>query len=110
MEGQVTDMEQEVIITSNNPIAPFQWQTTSSPPFFLRDSTAGETRARVKITPREHARSRFARSTLPEEKWWTTRSLFQWPQWWPAGSKTMERCIKSDNALARRSGIILYIT
>ena len=22
-----------------------------------------------------HARSRFARSTIPEEKWWTTRSL-----------------------------------
>ena len=50
-----------------------------------------ETRARVKITPREkvtprrvspflawgdfHARSRFARSTIPEEKWGTTRSL-----------------------------------
>ena len=42
-------------------------------------------RARVKITPREkrrhflawgdfHARSRFARSTIPEEKWGTTRS------------------------------------
>ena len=42
------------------------------------DSRARETRARVKITPREesaflawgnfHARSRFARSTIPEEK------------------------------------------
>ena len=72
-------------------------QTTSSPPFFLRDSRASETRARVKITPREkrrhliflssrrvspflawddfHARSRFARSTIPEEKWGTTRGL-----------------------------------
>ena len=49
-------------------------------------------RERVKITPREkrlsprrvspflawcdfHARSRFVRSTIPEEKWGTTRSL-----------------------------------
>ena len=30
--------------------------TTSSPPFFLRDSTASETRKRVKITPREKRR------------------------------------------------------
>ena len=30
--------------------------TTSSPPFFLRDSRASETRARVKITPREKRR------------------------------------------------------
>ena len=30
-------------------------------------------RARVKITPREKAR--FARSTIPGEKWGTTRSL-----------------------------------
>ena len=45
--------------------------------FFFRDSRASETRARVKITPREkklawgdfHARSRFARSNIPEEKW-----------------------------------------
>ena len=32
----------------------------------------------MKITPREkrrHAASRFARSTIPEEKWGTTRSL-----------------------------------
>ena len=59
---------------------------------------ASETRARVKITPREkgearliffsprrvspflawgdyHARSRFACSTVPEDKWGTTRSL-----------------------------------
>ena len=57
----------------------------SSPPFFLRDSSASETRARVKITQSEkrrhaawgdfHARSRFARPTIPEEKWGTTRSL-----------------------------------
>ena len=43
------------------------------------DSRASEKRARVKITPREkgailtwsdfHARSRFPRSTIPEEKW-----------------------------------------
>ena len=67
----------------------------SSPPFFLRDNRASETRARVKIIPREkrrhaagrenliflspqgvspflawgdfHARSCFARSTMPEE-------------------------------------------
>ena len=31
-------------------------QTTSSPPFFLRDSRASETRAPVKITPREKRR------------------------------------------------------
>ena len=31
-------------------------QTTSSPPFFLRGSRASETRARVKITPREKRR------------------------------------------------------
>ena len=50
-----------------------------------RDIRASETRARVKITPREkrrhaggnfHARSRFARFTIPEGKWGTTRSLF----------------------------------
>ena len=55
-----------------------------SPSFFLRDSRARETRARVKITPRVspflawgdfHARSRFTRSTILEEKWWTARSL-----------------------------------
>ena len=41
-------------------------------PFFLRDSRASETRASVKTTPTWgdfHARSRFARSTIPEEKW-----------------------------------------
>ena len=45
-------------------------------PFFLRVSRASETRARVKITPREksetgdfHAGSRFARSVISEEKW-----------------------------------------
>ena len=60
----------------------------SEPPFFLWDSRACETRAHVKITPRVkrrvspflawgdfHVRSRFARSTIPEEKWGTTRSL-----------------------------------
>ena len=73
------------------------------PHFSSRDSRARETRARVKITPREkrrhaagreknhfspphrvspflawddfHARSRFARSTIREEKCGTTRSL-----------------------------------
>ena len=53
-------------------------------------SRASETRAHVKITKREkgdgvspfltwgdfHARSRFARSTIPEEKWGTTCSLY----------------------------------
>ena len=74
----------------------------SGPPFFLRDSKASETRSRVKITHARkgdtrrgetifpssrrvspflaradfHARLRFARSTIPEEKWGTTRSLF----------------------------------
>ena len=56
----------------------------SEPPFFFRDSRACETRARVKITPREkrrvspflacgdfHAPSRF----ISEGKWGTTRSL-----------------------------------
>ena len=62
------------------------------PHFFFRDSRASETRARVKITPCEkkrprvlpflawcdfHALSRFARPTIPEEKWGTTRNLFQ---------------------------------
>ena len=52
----------------------------SRPPFFLRHSRASETRARVKITPRQkrrdfHARSRFAHSSIPEEKWGTTRGL-----------------------------------
>ena len=58
-----------------------------SPPFFLRDSRASGTRARVKITPRGkgetpflawgdfHARSRFAHFTIPEDKWGTTRNL-----------------------------------
>ena len=57
------------------------------------DSRASETRARVKITPREkgetrgmslclalgyfHARSGFALSTIPKDKWGTTRSLLQ---------------------------------
>ena len=40
-----------------------------------------ETRACVKITPRAwgdfHVGSRFPRSTIPEEKWETTRSLQQ---------------------------------
>ena len=30
-----------------------------------------------------HARSRFARSTIPEEKWGTTRSLLSGAQIWP---------------------------
>ena len=39
-------------------------QTTNSPPFFLRDSRASETRALVKITPREKSRhvERFSRA------------------------------------------------
>ena len=49
------------------------------PLFFLRDSRASETRPRVKIARKArlaflawgnfHARSRFVRSSLPEEKW-----------------------------------------
>ena len=66
-----------------------------SPPFFLRDSRACETRVRLKITPckkKRHTAGReknvcacrlfsgglifmHARSTIPEEKWGTTRSL-----------------------------------
>ena len=41
--------------------------TSSSPPFFLRDSRASETRARVKITPREkrrHACRLFSRGVI----------------------------------------------
>ena len=50
----------DIAWTSSNP------QTTSSPPFFLRDSRASESRARVKITPREerrHAAGREKNST-----------------------------------------------
>ena len=53
-------------------------QTTSSPSFFLRDSRASETRAGVSpflAWGDFHARLRFARSTIPEEKWGITRSL-----------------------------------
>ena len=58
----------------------YEWSS-----LFLGDSRASETRVRVKITPGEkrrhaagreflawgdfHARSRFARCTIPEEKW-----------------------------------------
>ena len=44
-------------------------------PFFLRDSRASKTRARVKITPREKGEEWFSRalafprSTIPREKW-----------------------------------------
>ena len=64
-------------------------------PVILKDSTACETRAHVKITPREKRRQAaeredfslspppvafsrvgwFSRPTIPEEKWGTTRSL-----------------------------------
>ena len=47
----------------------------------------GEIRECTRITPREsrggdsHERSHFARSTIPEEKWETTRSLkMHWPK------------------------------
>ena len=72
-------------------------------------SRASETRAHVKITKREkgdgvspfltwgdfHARSRFARSTIPEQKWGTTRSL---------------RAVKTLYTLSvkRKSSIIVY--
>ena len=73
--------------------------TSSSPPFVLRDSRGSETRARVKITPREKGetrwgaacrlfsrgviftRSRFAPSTIREDKWRTSRSLSFWKFW-----------------------------
>ena len=50
-----------------------------SPPFFLKDSRASETRARVKITPREkrrHATEIFSLSP-PRVAYATTRSLQQ---------------------------------
>ena len=40
--------------------SPVETYTTSCPPFFLRDSRASETRARVKITPREKRRHRLS--------------------------------------------------
>ena len=52
------------------------------PHFSFKNSRANDKRARVEITPREkgetrwgefHVRSRFARSTIPEDKWGTTR-------------------------------------
>ena len=42
-----------------------QWES----PFFLRDSRASETRAPFLAWGDFHARSRFACSTIPEEKW-----------------------------------------
>ena len=45
----------------------------SEPPFFLRDSRACD--APFLAWGDFHVRSRFARSTIPEEKWGTTRSL-----------------------------------
>ena len=71
----------------------------NSPPFFLRDRRASETRARVKITPREkflawgdfHSRSRFPRSIIPEEKWGTTRSLYEY--WLPGNEKDITSVI-----------------
>ena len=55
------------------------WIDYEKSPFFLRETRANETRARVKIYLREkgetsrwrefHARSRLARSTIAEEKW-----------------------------------------
>ena len=59
-------------------------QTTSSPPFFSqgqqseRNASAREnhpTRERRYAWGDFDARSRFVRSTIPEEKWGTTRSL-----------------------------------
>ena len=54
---------------------PSFWQTTGSPPFFLRDSRASETLARVKITPREKTalgvvftRARVSVALLPLRK------------------------------------------
>ena len=72
------------------------WSRANWPETFAKRPLAkrlvGRLRARVKITPREkrwhtapflawgdfHARSRVARSTIPEEKWGTTRSLTRW--------------------------------
>ena len=72
LHGKERSQHKDIVVTLD-----YEWS-----PFFLRDSRASETRARVKITPREkggkggflawgdfHARSRFARSTIPEEKW-----------------------------------------
>ena len=43
-------------------------------PFFLRDSKARERRGRVLTRGDFHARSLFARSTIPEEKWGHSQS------------------------------------
>ena len=59
-------------------------KTTSGPPFFLRDSRASETRARLKITPREkrrHAAGRahgviFTRARVSLANLYIERKLF----------------------------------
>ena len=51
-----------------------RWGRLRIVPIFPRDSRASETRAGVKIISREKD-ARFARSTIPEEKWGPTRSL-----------------------------------
>ena len=47
-----------IVIYSGNPLYRHQYclETTSSAPFFFRDSRASETRGCVKITPREKRR------------------------------------------------------
>ena len=71
--------------------------------WFLRDSRASETRTREKITSREkrrHACSRFARSTIPEEKWGTSRSLLWQPC--PEWSSDQAPVVQTlDNAIHR---------
>ena len=67
---------------------PFWAQTTSSPPFFLSDSRASETRARVKITPREkrrHAgvifmRARVSLALLSLRKHWGLLVVYFGPE------------------------------
>ena len=66
-------------LTPDDPLALLFSVDYEQSPCFLRDSRVSEQRARVKIThPTRlaflawgdfHARSRFARSTIPEEKW-----------------------------------------
>ena len=73
----------DIFTCQNNKYVIFACRLRVVPLFFLRDSRASETRAGVKISQRApflkwgdfYARSRFARSTIPEEKWGTTRSL-----------------------------------
>ena len=63
------------IIRAGSPLYCKYSRLTSSPPFFLRDSGASETRARVKINPREKSRHAAGREKM--------RDYRQSPSFWP---------------------------